>query len=334
MKQIWLRKTGGPKVLNLESAPDIHEMSDDEVLIDVHYSGINFADIIMRLGLYGDAPKRPYVPGYEVSGTVKKIGSAVQRIRVGESVVAATHFGGYSSQVKVPQDLVFTVPAHLTLIEATALPVNWITAHAALIDMGRVRKGDRVLVDAATGGVGTIALQMLRNLGADTIGLTSSPAKLDYIRSLGAKAMTHDEFLTNRNENSFDLILNSQGGSSVREHYNRLHATGRVVAFGMSSGIKDGKRSIPALLKMVATMPRFSLISMFEKNRGVYALNALSLLQDSNYRQGLQSNWTEIETLQLRPHVEKVFRAEQISDAHMLLESKSARGKVILSWVN
>ena len=334
MKQIWLRKTGSPKVLSLESAPDLTEVSDDEVLIDVHYSGINFADIIMRLGLYADAPKRPYVPGYEVSGIVKKIGKSVRQFHIGDTVVAATHFGGYSSQVKVPQDLVFLVPPHLTLLEASALPVNWITSHAALIDMGRVRKGDRVLVDAATGGVGTIALQMLKHIGADTTGLTSSVSKLDYIRSLGAKAMTHEEFLTNPNENSYDLILNSQGGSSVRAHYNRLHATGRVVAFGMSSGLKNGKRSLPALLKMVATMPRFSLISMFDKNRGVYALNALSLLQDPTYRKSLQANWAEIGEQGLRPHVDKIFSADRVGDAHALLESKGARGKVALSWVD
>lgn len=332
MKSIWIEKTGSAEVLKLKSGPMIDQLSAEEILIDVHYSGINFADIMMRLGLYPDAPKRPYVPGYEVSGTVKKIGAAVRGVRVGDSVVAGTLFGGYSSEIKASQDLVFKLPPPLSLAEGAALPVNWITAHAALVDMGRVRKGDRVLVDAATGGVGTIALQMLKKWQADVVGLTGSESKLDYIRRLGAKAMTHREFDADKSLNSFDLILNSQGGSSVRDHYNRLAPTGRVIAFGMSQGIKNGKRDYLALIKTISTMPKFSLIKMFDKNRGVYALNALKLLQDPTYRKGLEAKWSEISELEIKPHVDKVFEAEKASDAHAFLESKKAVGKVLLRW--
>jgi NADPH:quinone reductase-like Zn-dependent oxidoreductase len=332
IKRIWIETTGASKVLTLKSEEDSEGLSDEEVLIEVHYSGINFADIIMRLGLYKDAPKRPFVPGYEVSGIIKALGKSVQQLQVGDSVVAGTLFGGYSSQVKVPQDLVFKLPAHLSLAEGAALPVNWITAHAALVDMGRVRKGDRVLVDSATGGVGTVALQMLKKLGAHTTGLTSSESKLDYIRSLGATAMTLKEFNARSSPDSFDLILNSQGGSSVRKQYNHLSSTGRVIAFGMSSGIKDAKRDYFAFLKMAATMPRFSLISMFDKNRGVFALNALKLLQDSAYRKGLKDKWIEVETLNIKPHVDQVFSSDRAHEAHEFLESKKAVGKVLLSW--
>ena len=206
MKNVWIEKTGSADVMKIKSGPDIDRISDDEVLIDVHFSGLNFADIMMRLGLYPDAPKKPFIPGYEISGTVKKIGAAVRGVQVGESVVAGTLFGGYSSEIKVSQDLVFKLPPQMSLAKGAALPVNWITAHAALADMGRVRKGDRVLIDAATGGVGTIALQMLRERQADVVGLTSSESKLEYIRRLGAKAMTHQEFNADKSLPPFDLI--------------------------------------------------------------------------------------------------------------------------------
>lgn len=333
MKQIWLRKTGGPEVLKVESHADLTSVSPDEVLIDVHYSGINFADIIMRLGLYQDAPKRPYVPGYEVSGIVKEKGPEVRGINVGDQVVAGTLFGGYSSQVKVPQDLVFKIPPHLDLAHAAALPVNWITAHAALFDMARVRPGDRVLIDAATGGVGTLALQMLRHAGAKTIGLTSSPSKKDYIQALGATPMTHEEFKSQSEALFFDVILNTQGGRSVRDHYNRLAPTGRVIALGISSAVPNGKRDMLAFFKMVVTMPRFWLVSMFNENRGVFALNALSLLQNADYRRNLKSKWGTISQQDLKPHVDKISSADDIASAHSYLESKKAKGKILISWV-
>ncbi len=331
MKRILLKKLGNPAGLQLESAPDLTKVNDNEVIIDVHYSGINFAEIVMRLGFYKDAPQLPYVPGYEVSGIITQVGKSVQKFKVGESVVSGTLFGGYASQVKVTEDLIFKIPAHLSLLEAAALPVNWVTAHAALIDMGRVRAGDKVLIDAATGGVGTIALQMLKNIGAQTIGLTSSASKLDFIRSYGAQAMTHEEFEQSK-ESDFDLILNSEGGSSVRRHYDRLASTGRVIALGISAAIRDGKRDYYALIKTVLTMPRFSLIAMFDRNKGVFALNALKLLEDKKYRKTLQEKWKAAESMQLKPHIEKVFPAEAVSQAHALLESKKARGKVMISW--
>ena len=333
MQKIWIRKTGGPEILRLEENTPLSEIGDQDVWIQVHYSGINFADIIMRLGLYPDAPPKPYVPGYEVSGVVEKVGRNVTRVKVGDPVFAGTLFGGYASHVSVPEDLVFPLPSDWSLAEGAAMPVNWITAHAALLDMGRVRKGDRVLVDAATGGVGTIALQILNRMGAETIGLTSSPSKIAYIESLGAKGVTHEDFKKIEKDERFDLILNSQGGSSVRHHYNLLKATGRVVAFGMSAAIQNGKRDYMAMIKTILTMPRFSLISMFDKNLGVYALNALTLLQDPQYRKELQNKWEFARGLSMKPHVDRVFPAKQIGEAHHYLESKQARGKIVIAWV-
>ena len=333
MKKIWLRKNGGPEVLQLEENTPLSEIGPRDVWIQVHYSGINFADIVMRLGLYPAAPPKPFVPGYEVSGIVEKVGSAVTRVKVGDQVLGGSLFGGYASQVCVSEDLVFPLPKGWTLAEGAAMPVNWITAHAAIMDMGRVRKGDKVLLDAATGGVGTIALQMLNRIGAETIGLTSSPAKCSYIESFGAKAMTHEEFKTKGQDLRFDFILNSQGGKTVRDHYNQLTSTGRVVALGISSAIQDGKRNYLTLLKTILSMPKFSLVSMFDKNRGVYALNALTLLQDEEYKKTLQGKWEIVSDFSMKPHVDKIFPAKEAGKAHRYLESKQARGKVVIGWV-
>ena len=333
MKQIWLRKTGGPEVLRVEeTSGGATPLGEREVEIDVKFSGVNFADVMMRYGLYQDAPKRPYVPGYEVSGLVRAVGSKVTRFRVGERVVAGTLFGGYTSLLRVSDAIVFPLPDSFTLEEGAALPVNWVTAHAAIHDMGRVRKGDRVLVDAASGGVGSIALQLLKKAGAETVGLTSSPSKKAFIESFGATALTHEEFLARKDLPAFDLILNSQGGKTVRAHYDRLAPTGRIVCFGMSSGMRAGRKDLIAFIRAALAMPRFSLISMFDPCRGVYGLNALSLFKDERYRTSLAGKWAALLTDPVKPHIGKIFPAAEAGQAQLLLENRGTTGKVILRW--
>jgi NADPH:quinone reductase-like Zn-dependent oxidoreductase len=329
--EIWIKKNGGPKSLILENKSSTTKLSSHEIRIDVHFSGVNFADIMMRLGLYKDAPPKPFVPGYEVSGVVSEVGASVTRFQVGDLVCAGTIFGGYKSQIILPEHLALPKPSHLSLEEAAALPVAFITAHAALIDMGRIRAQDKVLIDCATGGLGTLMLQMLKNLGANTIGLTTSPEKKALIESFGAKAMTHEEFWAS-SENRFDFILNSQGGSSVKRHYERLAPTGRVVCIGASSMISDGKRDFIKLIKTVLSMPKFHLISMFDKNRGVFALNALKLMEDEIYLKKMLQNFSLAEKMNIKPHIGKIISYKEAHLAHELIEKRKTTGKVLLSW--
>jgi len=335
LQQIFIRKNGPASVLsfeekNLEKKPQT-ELKSDEALIEVHYTGINFADIVMRLGFYKDAPPKPFVPGYEYSGVVVAIGSGVKHLKIGDKVYGGTVFGGYTNQIKVPAHMTIPLPEGYSLEEGAALPVAFITANAAINEMGRVRKGDKVLIDCATGGLGTMALKMLKYLGAETIGLTSASNKKELIESLGAKAMTHDEFW-NSNEDRFDFILNSQGGSTISKHYDRLGPTGRIVCIGLSEGIKGGKRDFIAIAKAAIAMPRFSIISMFDRNKGVYALNALKLMEDETYLRKNIENFKLISEWNLRPILGKTFRAKEAALAHQYIEQRKGTGKILLEW--
>jgi 2-desacetyl-2-hydroxyethyl bacteriochlorophyllide A dehydrogenase len=330
-QKLWIRKFGGPQNLSLEESKQQSSLRPNEVRIDVHYSGINFADIIMRMGLYKDAPPKPFVPGYEVSGVISQVGAEVKNFRAGDRVCAGTIFGGYTSELVIPENFAIPMPQELSMEEAAALPVAFITAYAALFDMGRVRAGDKVLIDCATGGVGTLALQMLRHVGAQTVGLTSAAHKKQLIESYGAKAMTHEEFWKSR-EDRFDFVLNSEGGSSIKKHYNRLAPTGRIVCIGFSAGIKTGGRDYIALLKTVISMPRFNVIGMFDKNRGVYALNALKLMEDEKYLAYIVEKFRQVGPMGLRPHVGKIVPFQDAPSAHQMLEERKTTGKVLLSW--
>jgi 2-desacetyl-2-hydroxyethyl bacteriochlorophyllide A dehydrogenase len=330
-REIAIEKYGPAHSLAIRERP-APEVGDDEVAIDVRYSGINFADIQMRLGFYPDAPKKPFIPGYEVSGRVAAVGPKVSGLALGDSVVAGTYFGGYASRITVPSRQVFPLPPTTDLAEGAALPVNFFTAQLALFEMARVRKGDRVLIECATGGVGTLAIQMARHAGAEVVGLTTSPAKLDYIRDLGATAYTREAFYADETIRGFDFILNASGGKEVRTQLARLGMTGRMVCVGLSSGVRDGKRNFFRIAKAALQTPRISVLKMFDTNTGIFALNALHILQDPTWVERLTSSLTAVEEMGLKPHVGKVFPADEVAGAHEYLQTRKALGKVLLEW--
>ncbi|MDA8792887.1 alcohol dehydrogenase catalytic domain-containing protein [Bacteriovoracaceae bacterium] len=304
------------------------DLKNDEVLIDVKYSGINFADIMMRLGLYPDAPPKPFIPGYEVSGVISQVGSSVNDFKVGDEVMAGSRFGGYVSKLVVPEWQVVKKPSHLSMEEAAATPVNFITAHLAMNEFGRVRRGDKVLIDCATGGVGVFCLQMAQTLGAECIGLTSTPAKKEFILSYGAKAYTFEEF-EKSDENNFNFILNSTGGKKVKDLFKRLDKAGQLTCIGLQATIHNGKTSLPRKLKAVLQTPFYHLIQLMQNSKSVSGFNALKFFDDKRWMINIMK---ELESSTYKPHVGKVFAASDVTKAHEFIETRQAKGKVLLKW--
>src|SRR5256885_6958217 len=183
MRAVVITKHGGPGVLAVQDRPD-PPIGAGEVRISVAAAGINFADVLARVGLCPDAPKPPCVVGYEVAGTVLELGAGVERVSHGQRVLAGTQFGGYASQAVVPADDVVPLPEELSFEQGAAIPVNYGTAWAALIGYGSLQAGERVLVHSAGGGVGIAATQIAKRTGAEVYG-TASPSKHERIRELG-----------------------------------------------------------------------------------------------------------------------------------------------------
>lgn len=330
-RDIVIEKYGPASTLRLRDlAP--RPPAADEVAIDVAYSGVNFADVQMRLGFYPDAPKKPFVPGYEVSGTISAVGSNVRELSPGDRVIAGTYFGGYASTVTIPAHQVFRLPASIELAAGAALPVAYFTAQLAVLEMARVRRGDRVLIECGTGGVGVIATQIARHAGAEVTGLTTSPHKKPFIEQLGATALTVDEFRGDPSRRGYDFILNASGGAQINWQRERLGLTGRMVCIGMTSGVKDGRRNYLRIATAVLRTPKISVLRLFDANTGIYALNALHVLRDPAWIEKLTRSMSTIEAMGLQPHVGKVFPAGEVAGAHAFLETKQATGKVLLAW--
>ncbi|HET6583452.1 MAG TPA: alcohol dehydrogenase catalytic domain-containing protein, partial [Nannocystaceae bacterium] len=182
MREIVIPRVGGPDVLELRESAD-PEPKAGEVRIRVRASGVNFADVLARMGLYPDAPPIPVVVGYEIAGVVDAVGAGVERIAIGQHVIGLCRFGGYADVVVLPQAQVFAMPQRLSFEQAAAIPVNYLTAWLMLVELGNLKARHTVLVHSAAGGVGQAALQICRLVGATMLG-TASASKHERLRAL------------------------------------------------------------------------------------------------------------------------------------------------------
>src|SRR5436190_16939183 len=177
MRAVVITQNGPPEVLEVQERPD-PPVGRGQVRVAVKAAGINFADTMARVGLYPDAPKTPCVLGYEFAGEVESVGDGVEGWSAGDRVMGGSRFGGQQELVVVDPEHLLSLPDRLTFEQGAAFPVNYGTAYAAMVIMGSLREGDRVLIHAAAGGVGISATQIAKAIGAEIYG-TASPAKHD-----------------------------------------------------------------------------------------------------------------------------------------------------------
>lgn len=341
MKAVVQTGTGGPEVLQVQERPD-PVVGPGEVRIAVKAAGINFADTMARVGLYPDAPKPPCVLGYEVAGEVESVGEGVDDFKLGDRVMAGTRFGGQAELVTVPAEQLVPLPEWLSFEQGAAFPVNYGTAYAALVVMGGMRKGDRVLIHAAAGGVGISAVQLARNAGAEVFG-TASPAKHDAIRAQGvAHAIDYRsqdfeaEVMRITGGEGVDLIIDAQGPASFRKDYRLLRPGGRLVMYGISENSKSGARDIPATLKglakmPLATFPWWKSLAVMNENKGVFGLNMLKWWErEGSLDRLVEPLAADLEAKRLEPVVSEAFSFDRAGDAHRFIAERRNIGKVVL----
>ena len=329
-----ITKHGGPGVLQVQEQPD-PALGAGQVRIDVAASGINFADVMARMGLYADAPKTPCVVGYEVAGTIVEIGEGVSNpshpLSVGQRVLAGTQFGGYASQVVANAGDVVELPEGLSFEQGAAIPVNYGTAWAGLIGYGNVQPGERVLIHSAGGGVGIAATQIAKRVGVEVYG-TASPGKHARCLELGVDhAVDYTQPGWERGLPKFDLIMDAVGGASFRRSYNLLRPGGRLVAFGASSVVSGERKNIVTALRAVARMPRFNIIKQMSESKTVIGLNMLSLWND----RGTLEPWIEplremLDDGTVQPVVAEAFSFKDAGAAQNMITERRNVGKVVL----
>src|SRR3954467_13233572 len=319
MRAVVNTSHGDTSVLRVEDRPD-PVARDGEVIVEVKAAGLNFADVMARMGLYPDAPKPPMVMGYEVAGEIAG---------TGERVIAGTRFGGQAERVAVRRDATIPLPESLSFAQGAAIPVNYATAWAGLMSYGNLQPGERVLVHAAAGGVGIAATQIAKRRGAYVIG-TASPAKHDAVRDNGVdEAYGYD---LPDGLGKVDLVMDAVGGASFKRSYDLLRAGGRLVAFGASSVVAGEKRNLlkaaPQALRMVRG---FNLMEQMSASKAVIGLNMLTLWDD----RGTLEPWIAplremMDDGSLKPIVSDEVPFDRAADAHRILTDRRNIGKVVL----
>jgi NADPH:quinone reductase-like Zn-dependent oxidoreductase len=333
--------TGGPEVLQVQERPD-PPVGPGEVRITVRAAGINFADTMARVGLYPDAPKPPCVMGYEVAGEIESVGDEVTALKPGDRVVAGTRFGGQAEMVSVPEGQVLPLADRLSYEQGAAIPVNYSTAYSGLVIMGGLKEGERVLIHAAAGGVGTAAVQIARILGAEVFG-TASASKHDAIGELGvgypidyrSQDFEHEVTRITGGE-GIDLAFDAQGPRSFRKDYRLLRPGGRLVMYGLSEASTGQGRSIPRLIGSIAQMPTATFpwwksLGMMNENKGVFGLNMLAWWDEEGSIERITGPLIDqIEEGGLEPIVAESFPFDRAGEAHQFIAERRNIGKVVL----
>jgi len=330
MRSVVITRHGPPEVLQVQDRPD-PVAGPGEMLIEVKASGINFADIMARLGLYPDAPKPPCVVGYEVAGTVAAVGDGVSDFAVGDRLAAPVRFGGYAERVVTRAGGAFALPDHLGFEEGAAIPVNYSTAWEGIVRAGNVQPGERVLIHSAGGGVGIAATQLAKRAGAEVWG-TASPGKHEAIRGFG---VDHPVDYTSdgwqRGLPRLDLVMDAIGGASFRRSYKLLRAGGRLVCFGASGFVAGSERNLVAAAKTAVRMPWFSIVRQMSASKAVIGLNVLTLWDEHGAQRWSAPLKKLIDEGTIQPVVAEAFAFDQAAAAHRFISERRNIGKVLLA---
>jgi len=263
----------------------------------------------------------------------------VEGLEVGQRVMAACRFGGYAQLAVAKEGVVLPLPDEWSYSEGAATPVTYATAYAGLVRYGGLRAGERVLIQAAAGGVGIAATQIAKLVGAEVYG-TASPTKHDAIRGFGVDHpvdyRTHDVVDEVRRisgeQHPIDLAFDAIGGRSFRQSFALLRAGGRLVCFGASEVQAGERRSPLRALRVIAQMPRFNPLKLMSQSKSVLGLNMLTLWDEHESLDELvQPLRAWIDDGSLRPVVAQEFRLDDGADAHRYMHERKNVGKVVLT---
>jgi NADPH2:quinone reductase len=321
MKAIEVTEYGDSTVLET-SEHDLPEPDDGEVRIKVEAAGINFADIMQRRGAYPGGPEPPYIPGMEVAGTVDSA-DGVAAYSEGDRVVGMLDRGGYADYTVADARTLLPFPDGLSPVEAAGFPVQFLTAHSCLFEWGGLEEGERVLIQAAAGGVGTAAVQMASNAGAEVFGTASAPEKLELAAELGCDHPINyeeDDFRDVVNEETegdgVNLVLESVGGDVFDRSLDALSQFGRLVTYGVASGVPAN-----------ASNQRL----LFENKSVIgFHLGQASRHDPTKVMKAVPDITEGLESGDLRVIVGETFALEEASDAHSFIEDRQSMGKVVL----
>lgn len=338
MKTIQLIKNSDP-----ESSFRLGELpkpapADDEILVKLTCFGLNFADVMIRRGVYDGAPDLPSVIGFDAVGIVEETGAGVHRFKPGDRVLCLTRFGSYAEYVCAKEIASILIPDNISDAAATALATQYCTACYAADELVSLHKGDHVLIHAGAGGLGTALIQWAKHKGCFIYATAGSDEKIEYLKSLGVnhpinynKTNFIEELRKYGPKDGIDVIFDGIGGSSVRKGISCLASGGRMVCHGASGFI--GK-SLIQKLGVFLQFGFFHPIQFMKSSKSLIGINMMCIADDKPEIINKILNKVIHYTSEgiFIPKVSAVFPAEEIAGAHKLLEGRSSIGKIVVEW--
>ncbi|MFG1697383.1 NAD(P)H-quinone oxidoreductase [Nonomuraea sp. NPDC049309] len=316
MRAIEIVKPGGPEVLEWREVPE-PQVGPGDVLIDVTASAVNRADVLQRQGFYDPPPGSSPYPGLEVSGVVAAVGADVEQFKPGDEVCALLAGGGYAERVAAPWQQVMPVPDRVPLREAAGLPEVACTVWSNVFMIGRLRRGETLLVHGGASGIGTFAIQLAKALGSHVVTTVGSAAKAERVKELGA-----DEVINYREEDfadkvKADVILDIMGAKYLDRNVRSLKTGGRLVVIGLQGGTK-AELNLGVLLAKRATVHATTLRARPVDEKGAIV------------RSVVENVWPLIGAGAVRPVVHAEVPMSEAAEAHRMLDSGEHVGKILL----
>lgn len=338
MKAITLVRTG-----DADKAFEIRELAtpeprEDEVLIKVAAIGLNFADVMARRGMYKEAPPIPAVLGYDVAGTVAAVGTKVTHLKTGDRVTALTRFGGYAEYAVTKASGVAVLPSNIDFPAATALSTQYCTAYYAAAELVNLFPGDKVLVHAGAGGVGTALIQYAKYKQCEIFATAGSEDKLNYLRSLGVQHpinyRTQDfkkEVMNLTDRKGIDVVFDPVGGKSVKKGFELLSTGGRIVCYGASDMLS---RNVLGKVKSGIGFGFYHPAMFIRPSKSMLGINMLEIgdHKPSIFKRCLEQVIQLAEKGVFQPTVGKIFPVSEFAQAHAYLENRKSIGKVVVEW--
>jgi NADPH:quinone reductase-like Zn-dependent oxidoreductase len=343
MRAMVVGRYGPPEVFEPRDMPD-PQPKPGEVVVRVKAIGVNFADLLQRMGLYPGTPKPPFVPGLEIAGVVEKVAEGATRsgetdsLRRGDAVAAFTQFNAYSEWVAIPARNAYRLPAGMSFDDGAAIPVNYLTAYHAMFTMGNLQPGDRILIHGAAGGVGIAAVQLARAKGLVIFG-TAGPAKQDYLRRMGvdhAIDYQKSDFVDVVHKfapDGIEMVMDPIGGRSLSRSAACLGPMGRLIVYGFSAAAgPEGKKSWLRAGRALLETPRFHPLKLMAGNLAIIGVNLGRLRsRGAVLRREMDEIFGMYVAGKIKPAIGKTFPLSEAAAAHRYIHDRKNIGKVILT---
>lgn len=335
-QRMLITRRGAPEVLALVDEP-IPEPGPGQLRLRVLATGVAFADILMREGLYPHQPRFPFAPGYDVVGPIDAIGPNTQSdLKLGQRVAALTMTGGYARYIIVSAQDCVPVPDNVDPAAAVSLILNYLTAYQMLHRVAAVTKGSRLLVHGAAGGVGLAIIELASPLGCIIYG-TASKAKHPVLTRLGVTPIDYrnEDFVARIRAltgTGVDAVFDAVGGSYWRRSFSTLRPGGVLIAYGASATTKNGRRDFLNILRFLLGTPRYSPLSLLSKSQGVIGFNVTlwKKTRPELYREDLASLLIMLAEGKIAPVIAARLPLREAAEAHRMIDNAAVAGKIVI----